>query len=126
LGDTLGRIHPEDRAAFTAEIERVTATREPFHLEYRMERKDGASIIVEDKGRFFSDSASNLVRMVGFVVDVTARKQAEEALSESEERFRVLADSVPVLIWVNGLDGCEFVNREYLRFWYGRHRRARL
>jgi PAS domain S-box-containing protein len=38
-------------------------------------------------------------------------------LLESEARFRALADSAPVLIWVNGVDaGCEFVNKAYLDF----------
>ena len=68
------------------------------------------------------------------ILDVTTRKHIEEelralnaeldqrvqertaALQESEARFRLLADSAPVLIWVNNLDGCEFVNHEYLRF----------
>jgi PAS domain S-box-containing protein len=35
---------------------------------------------------------------------------------ESDERFRIMADSAPALIWMNGLDGCEFVNQKYLRF----------
>jgi PAS domain S-box-containing protein len=35
---------------------------------------------------------------------------------ESERRFKTLADGSPVLLWVNGLDGCEFVNRAYLDF----------
>jgi len=48
--------------------------------------------------------------------DVTERKRAEEERRESESRFRLLADSSPVLIWVNGLHGCEFVNRSYLDF----------
>src|SRR5262249_52504045 len=44
-------------------------------------------------------------------------KQAEERLRESEDRFRALADSAPVPIWVNGADaGCEFVNKAYLDF----------
>ncbi len=52
----------------------------------------------------------------GVAIDITERMRSEAALRESEDRFRTMADSVPVLIWVNGPDGCEFVNREYLRF----------
>src|SRR6185436_6627073 len=48
--------------------------------------------------------------------DITERMAAQSALRESENRFRTLADSSPVLIWVNGLNGCEFVNRSYLEF----------
>ncbi|MCC2641414.1 MAG: uncharacterized protein K0S45_1827 [Nitrospira sp.] len=44
------------------------------------------------------------------------RDEANRRLIESEMRFRTLADSAPVLIWMNGLDGCEFVNRAYLEF----------
>ncbi len=36
--------------------------------------------------------------------------------ADSDERLRILADSAPALIWVNGRTGCRFVNREYLRF----------
>lgn len=44
------------------------------------------------------------------------RKRAEEALRESEARFRTLSDHAPVLIWLNSPTGCEFVNRSYLEF----------
>ena len=47
---------------------------------------------------------------------ITERTLADAALRESEGRFRHLADNVPVLIWVNGLEGCDFANRAYLDF----------
>ena len=49
-------------------------------------------------------------------MSLAARQKSEQQLRETENRFRLLADSAPVLIWVNGLDGCEFVNRAYLEF----------
>jgi PAS domain S-box-containing protein len=44
------------------------------------------------------------------------REQLQAASRESEERFRALADNAPALIWINGPEGCEFVNRRYLEF----------
>jgi PAS domain S-box-containing protein len=52
----------------------------------------------------------------GIAIDVTDRIAAEAALQETERRFRDMADHAPVLIWLNGREGCDFVNREYLRF----------
>jgi PAS domain S-box-containing protein len=46
----------------------------------------------------------------------TEREAATERQRDSDLRFRTLADGSPVLLWVNGRDGCEFVNRAYLDF----------
>ena len=43
-------------------------------------------------------------------------KRARHDLEASERRFRLLADSSPVFIWMNGPGGCEFVNRTFLEF----------
>ena len=93
-------VHREDRNLFNQEIDRVLSTKEPFHLEFRVSRKDGTIITVEDNGHFFSDSAGEATHMVGFMVDITARKQAEAereqafmAFQESETRFRRLVES---------------------------------
>ncbi|HEY9600935.1 MAG TPA: PAS domain S-box protein [Allocoleopsis sp.] len=105
-------VHPEDRHLFNAEIDRVLSTKEPFHLEYRIRCKDGTDITVEDNGYFFSDGTGEVSRMVGFVVDITARKQAEAerekafiALQKSEARFRCLVESNIIGIFLADLSG---------------------
>jgi PAS domain S-box-containing protein len=105
-------VHPEEQSLFNEEIKRVLSTKEPFHLEFRVCRKDGAYITVEDNGYFFLDSAGKIAHMVGFIVDITERKQAQEereqafrALQQSEARFRRLVESNIIGIILADLNG---------------------
>jgi len=55
--------------------------------------------------------------MVGAHIDITERAQAKELLRESEERFRLIANSAPVPMWVSKLDRKRaFANQAYLEF----------
>jgi PAS domain S-box-containing protein len=63
------------------------------------------------------DQAGRILGLYTVVMDITARKLAEKVLYESEERFRSIADSAPVPMWVSRLGGLrQFVNRAYHEF----------
>ena len=80
-------IHLDDLARFDEEIARVTASRDPLHLTFRVARKDGREIVVDAQGHFFLDRRGHLGRMVGFFADVTTEQQAREALELAHERL---------------------------------------
>lgn len=78
-------IHEDDRAAFDREIERVLETRANLFLNYRVRKKDGTFIHVEDTGRFVIDEENKIVRMIGFVTDVTDRALLQAQLLQAQK-----------------------------------------
>ncbi len=84
-------IHPEDEPVFRSEIERVLRSGEPFCLEYRVRRKDGSYVFVNDRGAFVLDGARTVTRMIGFVVDVSERRRADQRMAAQHAVTRVLA-----------------------------------
>jgi PAS domain-containing protein len=73
-----------------------------YTAEYRLRRKDGAYIYVEDHGVFLCGDGLGATRMLGSFGDITKRKKAEEAMRESEERYHSLFDnSHAVMLLIN-------------------------
>src|SRR5262249_38070259 len=105
LAEVMALVHPADRAAFEHEIARTRATKSGFRLTYRLRRKDGSYVTVEDQGHFFMDRTGAIIRMVGFLADVSQRTRMEEELRASEERYRSLFENANDAIVTFTLDG---------------------
>lgn len=85
------RVHPDDLAKFMDSVAGLTPEHPDAYLSFRMLRPDGQVVWLEKTGRAFFDEHGRMLRTIGMVADVTERKQAEEALRESEERLRLAA-----------------------------------
>jgi len=63
------------------------------------------------------DNVGTIREVVLIHEDITDKKQSEEALRESEQRFRVMANTAPVMIWMSGIDKlCDYFNKGWLDF----------
>lgn len=93
------RIHPEDRAAVLATMQAtLDGKATSYEYEARVQHADGSYRWIRATGRLLTrDAGGKASRILGVRIDVTARKQAEIALRESEERFRS--------IWKSSVDG---------------------
>ncbi len=101
-----GQVHPDDSSAVRDQLREAFASAGGYSIQYRLLHKDGRCIIVQDEGQIIRDATGQPVRSVGSVVDITRRRQLEDALRESEERLRLAINAANEAIWdwdlVNG------------------------
>jgi PAS domain S-box-containing protein len=77
------RLQPEYRARVQAAIDRALATKGPYHVDYRLALPGVSERWLSSQGAVYCDYAGKPVRMTGTVIDITARKQAEQMLHDA-------------------------------------------
>jgi PAS domain S-box-containing protein len=93
-------------AATLAEFRRrLQETGRVERFEYRLRQPDGTTLWILENARAVRDAAGQLTCFEGTLVDVTARKQMEQALRESEMLYHSLVDNVPVYLFRKDLQG---------------------
>jgi len=113
----LERLPPADRAAVSKAYTESLASREPYTIDHRIQMEDGSLKAVCERCQTFYDQEGKPLRSVGTVQDITARKQEEEALRAGDEQLRMIAESVPQLVWMCRPDGWNiYFNQRWVEY----------
>jgi PAS domain S-box-containing protein len=106
----LHMIHPQDRENFERIVVDTIADKDVFSLDHRIQTREGEVRYVHTEGEIVRDALRRPLKVIGIAQDITERKLIEEALRESEEKFRVLSDSSPFGILVTQNDKIVYAN----------------
>ncbi|HEY4324273.1 MAG TPA: PAS domain S-box protein [Mucilaginibacter sp.] len=101
---TIKQIHPDDVVIRDKAIELAIATG-VLHYQARIIWLDTSIHWIEVKGNVFYDEMNRPLRMIGTARDITEEKRHQLNLAEREEKFRLLADSIPQLVWTADAKG---------------------
>jgi diguanylate cyclase (GGDEF)-like protein/PAS domain S-box-containing protein len=106
LGSWENLVHPDDLPRVNDILKAYLEGKTDFYeAEFRMQQKSGKWLWILDRGKIIEwDTDGNPVRACGTHLDITERKQAEEALRESEKKYRLLAENVTDVIFVQDMN----------------------
>lgn len=94
LESFISRVHPDERPGVIKRCEGCAREGADFDMEFRVVWPDGSVHWLDDKGKTFFDDQGRPSYMTGACMEITARKKSEQALRESEERYRALFESM--------------------------------
>jgi PAS domain S-box-containing protein len=110
----LSRVHPDDRDKVAQLMERAFITKQPYEQEFRIVTQDGTEKQVYSTIEIQVDESGAPAAIFGTTQDITERKQMEEALQHSEEKYRTIVDSIDEVIYL--VDFAGDAGRSIVRF----------
>jgi PAS domain S-box-containing protein len=110
-------VHPDDLEPLIAENRQAANTGAPYIYERRCKRHDGVFRWLQMRGHPLTNEHGEIIRWYSLLFDIEDRKQAEQALLESEQKFRRIINSMPMLVWSADVNGsADFFNDKWLAF----------
>jgi PAS domain S-box-containing protein len=118
IGRSVISTIPEDRLAeWSAVMQRLARGEHVEQMETERLNKDGRRVPVAMTYSPLQNGDGKVHGASAIARDISEPKQVEETLRQSEQRFRRLADSAPVMIWMTGTDkSCTWVSKQWLDF----------
>lgn len=94
------RLHPEDHDRALLHVRTYLANPVGgYQQEFRLQHKDGTYRWIQARASLVTEPDGRRVRLLGSHMDITDRKQMEEALKRSERQLRTVLDTLPIGIW---------------------------
>ncbi|WNZ25591.1 PAS domain-containing protein [Leptolyngbya sp. NK1-12] len=96
-------LHPDERSLMQTIIEQAISNGTPYEIEHRIIRPDGLIRDLLGRGEVVRDSHGQVIQLFGTAMDITERKQVEDALRQSEERWQLAIEGGNDGIWDHNL-----------------------
>jgi len=118
IGQHITLLIPPERHSEESDIlARLRRGERIDHFQTVRRRKDGTLIDVSLTISPVRDSSGRVIGASKVARDITEQKRAEKELLESEQRFRVITDASPIMVWMSGTDKlCYYFNKGWLDF----------
>jgi len=110
-------IFPDDWEEFDAAVQLTSKTGKGYKITIRINRPDGELRWITTECETRKDDEDRVIELFGITQDITERKQMEEALLNSEQDFRSLAESMPQIVWATRADGWNiYFNQQWVDY----------
>ena len=113
----LEHVHPDDREDVDAKFQATLSTYVDWNFECRIIRADQSLHWIWARGSVYRNPEDVPIRILGMVVDISERKQAQQLLRDSEERYRILTEVAPQAVWTSLTNGfITYINQYWLDY----------